>query len=42
LKQGLDQYIDIYNHFRPHASFNGQKPAEVYNQGVLFVQKIVA
>lgn len=42
LKHGLAQYIDFYNHSRPHASFNGQKPAEVYNQGVLIAQKIVA
>jgi putative transposase len=42
LKHGLAQYIDFYNHLRPHSSFNGQKPAEVYNQGVLIAQKIVA
>lgn len=30
LRQALKKYFDFYNHERPHQSFDGQTPAEVY------------
>ena len=31
LRQSLKRYFQFYNYERPHQSFNGQTPAEVYN-----------
>jgi len=30
LRKSLKRYFDFYNHERPHQSFNGQTPAEIY------------
>jgi len=30
LRKSLKKYFDFYNHERPHQSFNGQTPAEIY------------
>ncbi len=30
LRKSLKQYFDFYNHERPHQSFEGQTPAEIY------------
>ncbi|HCI48532.1 MAG TPA: IS3 family transposase [Bdellovibrionota bacterium] len=32
LKRTLEEYMNFYNTQRPHASFNGQTPGDVYNQ----------
>ncbi len=32
LQKGLKAWIDFYNNERPHATFDGQTPHEVYNQ----------
>lgn len=32
LQKGLEAWINFYNHERPHATFDGQTPNEVYNQ----------
>ena len=32
LRIALKEWMDFYNHIRPHASFNGQTPAEIYNK----------
>ena len=31
LRQSLKRYFDFYNNDRPHQSFHGMTPAEVYN-----------
>ena len=31
LRKSLKRYFDFYNHERPHQSFKGQTPAEIYN-----------
>ena len=30
LRKALKKYFSFYNHERPHQSFNGQTPAEIY------------
>ncbi len=30
LRKALKKYFDFYNYERPHQSFNGQTPAEMY------------
>ncbi len=30
-KQAIGQWIDFYNHIRPHSVFEGRTPGEVYS-----------
>lgn len=36
LKKVIEKYMDFYNHRRPHATFNGQTPEEVYTRSVSY------
>ncbi|KLI03486.1 integrase, partial [Sporolactobacillus inulinus CASD] len=32
-RRGIDNYLNLYNHERPHQSLGYQTPASVYHQG---------
>ena len=33
-RKGIGKWIDFYNHRRPHSTFDGQTPHEVYNRSI--------
>lgn len=43
-KQAIENWFNFYNNNRPHSTFNGQTPEDVYNAGdeVIRIQKLAA
>ncbi|MFO8083467.1 MAG: integrase core domain-containing protein, partial [Desulfobacterales bacterium] len=39
LTEGLQRYFEFYNNERPHQSFGGRTPAEIYRRGEEMVKK---